>query len=103
MPPARRMKIHWHPFELNPEMPAEAQKPRRATSLTKYRQPNAKHRLKSRARLTNLGKNWGSDSISPMNMRNAATRFNAHQLIQWANSQNLGNALDKLCSRPTIT
>jgi len=85
-------EIHWHPFELNPEMPAEGQN--LGEHIAEKYGSTREQSLESRARLTNLGKELGFEFNFADDMRMHNT-FNAHQLIQWANSQNLGNALEQ--------
>jgi len=85
-------EIHWHPFELNPEMPPEGQN--LGEHITEKYGSTREQSLESRTQLTNLGTQLGFQFNFADDMRMHNT-FNAHQLIQWANSQNLGNALEQ--------
>lgn len=84
-------EIHWHPFELNPDMPAEGQNLGEHIA-EKYGSTRAQS-LESRARLTDLGAGLGFEFNFTDDMRMHNT-FNAHQLIHWADSLNLGNELE---------
>lgn len=84
-------EIHWHPFELNPEMAAEGQNLGEHIA-EKYGSTRAQS-LESRARLTDLGAGLGFEFNFTDDMRMHNT-FNAHQLIHWADMQNLGNELE---------
>jgi predicted DsbA family dithiol-disulfide isomerase len=74
-------EVHWHPFELNPNMPAEGQNLREHIA-EKYG-ASAEQSEQTRAQMTELGKglditfSYGPDS----RIRNT---FGAHQLIHWA-------------------
>ncbi|KJS08423.1 MAG: DSBA oxidoreductase [Hoeflea sp. BRH_c9] len=83
-------EIHWHPFELNPDMKAEGQNLGEHIA-EKYGSTRAQS-LESRARLTDLGATLGFEFNFTDDMRMHNT-FNAHQLIQWADGQGLGHAL----------
>ena len=85
-------EIHWHPFELNPEMPAEGQN--LGEHIAEKYGSTREQSLESRARLTDLGAGLGFEFNFADDMRMHNT-FNAHQLIHWANSQNLGDALEQ--------
>ena len=75
------VEIHWHPFELNPNMPAEGQNLREHLA-EKYGSTDVDS-AEVRARLTALGAELGFDFrySDDMRMRNT---FRAHQLIHWA-------------------
>ncbi|WP_424970165.1 DsbA family oxidoreductase [Dinoroseobacter sp. S76] len=75
------VEIHWHPFELNPEM-AEAGENLRAHLAAKYG-TTREGSIKSRARLTALGEALGFAFNYADDMRMVNT-FRAHQLVDWA-------------------
>lgn len=77
-------EIHWHPFELNPEMPAEGQNVRE--HLTEKYGSTSEDSEQSRKQLTVLGTELGFDFRFTEDMRMHNT-FNAHQLIHWADTQ----------------
>lgn len=76
--------IHWHPFELNPNMPPEGQDMRE--HLAEKYGSTREQSDQTRARITELGAEvgfdfrWGDDA----KMHNT---FNAHQLMRWAEEQ----------------
>ena len=74
-------EIHWHPFELNPQMPATGQ------NLTehiceKYGM-TAEQSEENREKLTEIGKALGFDFNYNDSSRMVNT-FRAHQLLHWA-------------------
>lgn len=77
-------EIHWHPFELNPQMPPEGQDGFEHVA-EKYGSTREQS-VESRARMTELGQDlgfafrWNDD----FRMHNT---FNAHQLLHWADTQ----------------
>lgn len=73
--------IHWHPFELNPDMPEEGQDLREHVAM-KYGTSPAQS-SGARSRLTQLGESLGFrfDYYEGMRMVNT---FRAHQLLHWA-------------------
>jgi len=73
--------IKWHPFELNPNMPAEGQNLREHLS-EKYGTSTAESE-RVRAQLTKLGQDYGFDFRFSDDSRLVNT-FLAHQLIEWA-------------------
>lgn len=77
-------EIHWHPFELNPEMPPEGQNIRDHI-IEKYG-TTPEQSEESRKQMTALGTDLGFDFRFDENMRMHNT-FNAHQLIHWADTQ----------------
>lgn len=84
-------EIHWHPFELNPQMPPEGQNLREHI-IEKYGStPEASER--DRARLTALGAELGFDFRFADDMRMHNT-YAAHQLLHWADLQGAGHALE---------
>ena len=77
-------EIHWHPFELNPDMPPEGQNVREHI-IEKYGTTHEQSE-ESRKQMTTLGAELGFDFRFTENMRMHNT-FNAHQLIHWADTQ----------------
>lgn len=77
-------EIHWHPFELNPNMPAEGQDMREHL-VAKYGTTPAQsdaNRASMTARGEELGFSFGF--ADGFRMHNT---FNAHQLLHWANEK----------------
>ena len=85
-------EIHWHPFELNPDMAPEGQN-LGAHIAEKYGSTREQSQ-ESRARLTELGESLGFPFRFSDDMRMHNT-FNAHQLIRWADTQGKANALEQ--------
>lgn len=81
-------EIHWHPFELNPDMPPEGQNVREHV-IEKYGTTPEQSEV-SRRQMTALGTELGFDFSFTQNMRMHNT-FNAHQLIHWADTQGRGH------------
>lgn len=77
-------EIHWHPFELNPDMPQEGQDAFEHIA-EKYGSTRAQSE-ENRARMTALGANLGFDFRWDDGFRMHNT-FNAHQLLHWADQQ----------------
>lgn len=77
-------EIHWHPFELNPEMPPEGQNMREHLAEKYGSTPEQSEQ--NRAQLTALGNDLGFDFRFSPDMRMHNT-FNAHQLLHWADTQ----------------
>ena len=79
-----RAEIHWHPFELNPQMPEEGEDLQQHLAA-KYGSTPEDSR-KARTRLTAMGAELGFtfDYAEGMNMPNT---FRAHQLLHWAATQ----------------
>ncbi len=77
-------EIHWHPFELNPNMPAEGQNMREHI-IEKYGS-SAQESDASRVRITEAGSEVGFDFNFTDDMRMHNT-FNLHQLLHWAQPQ----------------
>lgn len=76
--------IHWHPFELNPQMAPEGEN-LRAHLAAKYGTTPEGSR-QARARLTEMGAALGFTFNYADDMRMYNT-FRAHQLIDWAEEQ----------------
>ena len=77
-------EIHWHPFELNPNMPAEGQNMREHI-VEKYGS-SVQESEASRDKMTAIGKELGFDFRFTPDMRMHNT-FNLHQLLHWAEQQ----------------
>lgn len=82
--------IHWHPFELNPNMGPEGQNIREHLA-EKYGSGESDSR-KVRQRITDVGNDLGFTFNWHDKMRIFNT-FNAHQLMHWANQSGRGQAL----------
>jgi predicted DsbA family dithiol-disulfide isomerase len=76
--------LHWHPFELNPQMPSEGQDLREHLAQ-KYGTTAAQSHA-ARERLTGIAKSLGVEFrfYDGMRVRNT---FRAHQLLHWAGEQ----------------
>lgn len=77
-------EIHWHPFELNPEMPPEGQNMREHI-IEKYGS-TPEQSAQSRAQMKALGTDLGIDFRFAEDTRMHNT-FNTHQLLNWAKQQ----------------
>lgn len=77
-------EIHWHPFELNPNMPAEGQDMREHL-VEKYGTTPAQSDA-NRANMTARGEELGFEFVFDDGFRMHNT-FNTHQLLHWANEQ----------------
>lgn len=75
--------IHWHPFELNPDMPPEGQNTREHI-IEKYGS-TPEQSAQSRAQMTALGTELDIDFRFTEDMRMHNT-FDAHQLLHWADT-----------------
>ena len=82
--------VHWHPFELNPNMPPEGQNLGEHV-VEKYGTTKAES-VMNREHLTSLGKELGFEFAFTDDMRMHNT-FNTHQLLHWAKEQGRGNDL----------
>lgn len=76
--------IHWHPFELNPNMVPEGENLREHLAAKYGTTPEGSR--KARARLTALGAELGFMFNYADDMRMVNT-FRAHQLLHWAGTQ----------------
>jgi len=74
--------LHWHPFELNPNMPPEGQNIREHVA-EKYG-ATAEQSAKTRAQMKELGESLGFTFSYNEDSRIVNT-FQAHQLLHWAN------------------
>jgi len=79
--------IHWHPFELNPQMPAEGQNLREHIAEKYGTAPEDS--AKAREKMTKLGEELGFTFNYADDMRMVNT-FKAHQLLHWAEQQGRG-------------
>ena len=77
-------EVHWHPFELNPEMPAEGQNLREHIA-EKYGASKAQSD-ENRRHLVQAGNDVGFEFNFADDMRMHNT-FNVHQLLHWADQQ----------------
>lgn len=77
-------EIHWHPFELNPDMPPEGQNLREHL-MEKYGSTPAQSE-ENRNHITALGADLGVEFRFADHMRMHNT-FNTHQLLHWADTQ----------------
>lgn len=77
-------EIHWHPFELNPNMPVKGQNLREHVA-EKYGRSNEES-TESRDRMTAAGEEVGFEFHFNDDSRIYNT-FNLHQLLHWANQQ----------------
>lgn len=79
-----KYEIHWHPFELNPNMPLEGQNMREHIA-EKYGR-STEESEQSRAQITAAGKAVGFEFNFNEDTRMHNT-FNLHQLLHWAHKQ----------------
>lgn len=77
-------ELHWHPFELNPNMPVEGQNLRE--HLVEKYGVTPEQSEQNRAQMTKLGKDLEIDFRFTPDMRMHNT-FDAHQLLHWAETQ----------------
>ncbi len=90
LPGKVNIELHWQPFELNPQMPAEGQDLREHL-MQKYG-PSAGRGSGARKQLTDLGNELGFEFNYHDNMRIVNT-FKAHQLLHWAKQHGLQTEL----------
>lgn len=83
-------EIHWHPFELNPDMPAEGQNLREHI-MEKYGSSQQESDA-SRVRITEAGAEVGFEFNFTDDTRMHNT-FKAHQLLHWAADYGLKHEL----------
>ena len=79
-----QIDVHWHPFELNPQMAPEGENLRDHLAAKYGTTPQGS--AKARARLTAMGQALGFKFNYADDMRMYNT-FQAHQLIDWAEQQ----------------
>lgn len=82
--------VHWHPFELNPNMPPEGQNLREHIAMKYGTSPSQSGG--ARSRLTELGESLGFTFDYHDDMRMVNT-FRAHQLLHWAGLEGLQTEL----------
>lgn len=83
-------EVHWHPFELNPNMAEEGENLREHLAAKYGTTPEGSRQ--ARARLTELGAELGFEFNYADDMRMYNT-FRAHQLLHWAGTQGRQHAL----------
>lgn len=83
------LELHWHPFELNPDMPPEGENLRDHVAAKYGTTPEASRQ--ARERLTELGASLGFTFDYADDMRMVNT-FKAHQLIEWAGARGQAHA-----------
>ncbi|MDG1532637.1 MAG: DsbA family oxidoreductase [Paracoccaceae bacterium] len=83
-------EIHWHPFELNPNMPPEGQDI--GEHLAEKYGTTPEQSAANRAMMTERGKELGFDFDFADGFRMHNT-FNTHQLLHWADEQGAKHAL----------
>lgn len=94
------LDVHWHPFELNPQMAEEGENLREHLAAKYGSTPEQS--TQARAQLTNLGQALGfefnfSDGSHMWNT------FRAHQLLDWAGEQGKGHDLKMALFRAHFT
>lgn len=77
-------ELHWHPFELNPNMPAEGQNLRE--HLAEKYDSTKEQSDANRSHITAVGAELGFEFCFTDDMRMHNT-FNVHQLLHWADQQ----------------
>lgn len=77
-------ELHWHPFELNPDMPPEGQN--LSEHIAEKYGASKEQSQENRLRITEAGANVGFDFRFADDMRMHNT-FNVHQLLHWADQQ----------------
>ncbi len=83
--------VHWHPFELNPQMAAEGENLREHLAAKYGTTPEGSRN--ARARLTEMGAALGFTFNYADDMRMVNT-FRAHQLIDWAEDQDRAHDME---------
>jgi predicted DsbA family dithiol-disulfide isomerase len=78
------VSVHWRPFELNPQMPAEGQDLREHIAQ-KYG-TSAEQSQQARSRLSSIGDSLGF-SFDYFDGMRVVNTFHAHQLLHWAGAQ----------------
>ncbi len=85
-------EIHWHPFELNSNMPSEGQNMREHIT-EKYGSSKAESDA-SRAQITDVGSDVGFEFNFTDELRMHNT-FNLHQLLHWAEQEGRMHELEQ--------
>ncbi|MCY0146430.1 DsbA family oxidoreductase [Hoeflea sp. G2-23] len=83
-------EVHWHPFELNTDMPPEGQN--LGEHIAEKYGSTREQSQENRERITAIGAEVGFDFNFADDMRMYNT-FNVHQLIHWADTQGRGHDL----------
>ena len=93
-------EIHWHPFELNPNMPAQGQDI--GEHLAEKYGTTPEQSQANRANMTAHGKELGFEFnfVDGFRMHNT---FNTHQLLHWANEQDRKNDLKQALFKAHFT
>jgi predicted DsbA family dithiol-disulfide isomerase len=94
------LELHWLPFELNPQMPAQGQDMRE--HLAEKYGSTREQSQSTRQRLAELGAALGFEFNSADGMRMVNT-FRAHQLLHWAGEQGLQTKLQLALFRAFFT
>jgi predicted DsbA family dithiol-disulfide isomerase len=94
------LDLHWHPFELNPNMPAEGQDIREHMQQ-KYG-ASAEQSRDARQRMADIGAALGFEFGGGEGMRMVNT-FRAHQLLHWAGEKGLQTDLKLALFRAHFT
>jgi|GEM_PF-2178273 len=94
------LDIHWQPFELNPDMAPEGENLREHLAA-KYGS-TAEQSAQIRSQLTELGTALGFDFRFGDDMRIYNT-FQAHQLIEWAETQGKGHEMKQALLKAYFT
>lgn len=79
-----KAQIHWHPFELNPTMPAEGQL--LSEHIEQKYGSTPEQSIENRRKLTQIGESLGFSFAYTSESRMVNT-FKAHQLLHWAGLQ----------------
>lgn len=82
--------VHWHPFELNPNMPAEGQN--LAEHIMEKYGSSKEESAANRDRLAQIGEGLGFEFSFSDDSRMYNT-FKVHQLLHWAKEQGRGDDL----------
>ena len=85
-------EIHWHPFELNPNMPSEGQN--MGEHITEKYGSSKADSDASRAQITKVGSEVGFEFNFTDELRMHNT-FNLHQLLHWAEQQGRMHELEQ--------
>jgi len=85
-----KIEVHWHPFELNPQMPESGQNLQEHI-CEKYGSTKEQSR-ENRQKLASIGEELGFEFRFHDESRMVNT-FKAHQLLHWANLQGQENAM----------
>ena len=92
--------IHWHPFELNPQMPEAGQN--LTEHMCKKYSMDETQSAENREKLIEVGKSLGFTFAYTEASRMVNT-FKAHQLLHWAGQKNLEHELKQALFRTYFT